>query len=186
MEDARHLLQPHECLLNPAHFPHVTTHLTTDPQQIFSPAAGLVWTHHPDSICSQALETHITGITGSLQVGHYFPAPLPAHQPAPGFQQPPPNVSASTMPSAWAAAFFLLELSPVVELGWISLALYHIVTGSNLAHSQSNSGIKLLFTVHFLRTKIREKPSMCNWILIILRSLCSFNWHSIRWVWRAS
>lgn len=83
MEDGRHLLWPHNRLLKPTHFPQVITRLTTNPQQIFCPAAGLVWTRHPDSVCSQALETHIAAITGSLQVGHYFPAPLPAHQMAP-------------------------------------------------------------------------------------------------------
>lgn len=64
MEDGRHLLRPHEYLLKPVNFPQVTTHLTTNPQQIFSPAAGLAWTHRPDSICSQALETHMAAIAG--------------------------------------------------------------------------------------------------------------------------
>ena len=54
MEDGRQHLWPHEHLLKPAHFPKVSMRLTTNPQQIFSPVSGLVWTCRPDAVCSQA------------------------------------------------------------------------------------------------------------------------------------
>lgn len=87
--------------------------------------------------------------------------------------QPSIRVSASTLARVWADFWFPPLFLSILGGG----------TGKN--NIVTNWGVKLICTVHFLQTKIREKPSACNWILTGLRSLCSFNCHSIRKVWHA-